>query len=86
MTEKPNNFNPFSNFNPFPFLDRDPQAVADQMAREMTRDEAALAIQRAETWLRDVREWEAARRYRIERDHLVTEQIEPSRREWEAGK
>ena len=52
MTQKPNNFNPFH------FTDRDPQAVADQMAREMSRDEAALAIQRAEVWFRDVREWE----------------------------
>jgi len=48
-----------NNFNPFHFTDRDPQAVADQMAREMSRDEAALAMQRAEVWFRDVREWEA---------------------------
>lgn len=57
-----------STFNPFPFLDRDPQAVGDRMAREMTREDASLAIQRAETWLRDVREWEASRRWRREQE------------------
>lgn len=56
-----------NHFNPFTFLDLDAEAVGDRLAREMTRDEATLAIQRAETWLRDVREWEAARRYRHER-------------------
>ncbi len=56
-------------FNPFPFLDRDPEAIGDQIAREMSRDEASVAIQRAETWLRYVREWEAARRYRKEQKH-----------------
>ena len=55
-------------YNPFTFTDHDPQAVGDRMAREMTRDEARLAITKAETWLRDVREWEAARRYRYEQE------------------
>jgi hypothetical protein len=58
MTENPKTYQPFQ------FLDRDPEAVGDRMAREMTKDEALIAIQRAETWLRDVREWEAARRWR----------------------
>ncbi len=72
-----------NDFNPFPFLDRDPQAVGDQMAREMTREDARIAIQRAETWMRDVREWEAARRWRRERDNEVTDTVEISRKAWE---
>ena len=62
MDNKPNHFNPFT------FLDLDPEAVGDRMAREMTREDASVAIQRAETWLRDVKEWEAARRWRREGD------------------
>jgi len=60
MPNKPNKFNPFT------FLDLDPESVGDRMAREMPREDASVAIQRAETWLRDVREWEAARRWRRE--------------------
>jgi len=61
MTEKPK-------YNPFPFLDRDPEAIGDRMAREMNRDDAEIAIIRAEGWLRDVKEWQSARRWRIEGD------------------
>jgi hypothetical protein len=62
MTEKTKSYQPFH------FLDLDPESVGDRMAREMTREDASVAIQRAETWLRDVREWEAARRWRREGD------------------
>ena len=41
-------------YQPFTFLDRDLEAEAE--------------ITRAETWLRDVKEWQAARRWRREGD------------------
>jgi len=62
MTEKTKPYQPFT------FLDRDPEAVGDRMARELSRDEAEAEITRAETWLRDVKEWQAARRWRREGD------------------
>ena len=69
MTEKTKPYQPFT------FLDRDPEAVGDRMAREMSRDEAVIAITKAETWLRDVREWHAARRYRREADETLHQNL-----------
>lgn len=62
MPKNPNNFKPFS------FLDLDPEAVADQLAR-MPKDDAGTLLQRASVWFRDVGEWEQARRWRREGDH-----------------
>lgn len=55
-----------NNFNPFPFLDRDPEAVGDQMARSMTRDEAEAAIEAARVWIDDVSQGHSAARWKRE--------------------